>query len=222
MVKKGFSLVELLVVIAIIALLMGILCPALIGARQQAKVVVVNAELSQISLALESYSFDNDNLFPPTRADCNPEARKHVFALPEELVNSGYLPMGQEGNVTYAKIQDRYWKEVAYKYIAVGPLYDFSGTPLNNQYLYIPKTFPTSENGPLVKYQEAKESPVSWVIFSVGPRFDKTGLEEKGFDLKGGFPVLNKFQYSQKTKAGIITRMRLNKTGQHTGTFARR
>ena len=222
MLKKGFSLVELLVVIAIIALLMGILCPALLKARQQAKIVVVNAELSQIALALESYSLDNNDLFPPTRADCNTQARKHIFALPEELVKSGYLTKGKEGNITYAKFQDRYWKEVAYKYIAVGPLYDFNGTPLNNQYLYIPKTFPTSENGPLVKYKKNKQSPVSWAIFSVGPKFDKIGLEEKGFDLKGGFPVLNKFQYSQKTKSGIITRIRLNKNGHHIGTFARR
>ena len=131
MLKKGFSLVELLVVIAIIALLMGILCPALLNARRQAKIVVVNAELSQISLALESYSLDNNELFPPTRADCNPEARKHIFALPKELVNSGYLTMGHDGNVTYAKIYDRYWQDVTYKYIAVGPLYDYSGTPLS-------------------------------------------------------------------------------------------
>jgi len=130
--------------------------------------------------------------------------------------------MGQEGDVTYAKIQDRYWKEIAYKYIAVGPLYDYTGTPLNNQYLYIPKTFPTSENGPLVKYKNTKESPISWVIFSVGPKFDKNSLEERGFDLKGGFPVLDKFQYSQKTKSGIITRIRLNKNGHHIGTFASR
>jgi len=222
MLKKGFSLVELLVIIAIIALLIGILCPALLSARQQAKIVVVNAELSQIAMALESYSFDNNDLFPPTRADCNPEARKHIFALPEELVESGYIAMGQDGNVTYAKIEDRYWKEVAYKYIAVGPLYDYNGTPLNNQYMYIPKTFPTSEDGPLIRYKNTKQSPVSWVIFSVGPRFEKDSLEEKGFDLKGGFPILDKFQYSQKTKSGIIKRIRLNKNGHHIGTFARK
>ena len=58
---RGFTLIELLVVISIIALLMGILLPVMGRARLQAKVIAVNAELREIGMALEAYSFDNDD-----------------------------------------------------------------------------------------------------------------------------------------------------------------
>ena len=90
--KKAFTLVELLVVISIIALLMGILLPSLSQARLQAKIVAVNVELRQIGLALECYYFDNEK-YPPTREDCHTGALKdHLYQLPKELAEGGYLP----------------------------------------------------------------------------------------------------------------------------------
>ena len=45
--KRGFTLIELLVVIAIIALLMGILMPALTRVKKQARSVACQALLKQ-------------------------------------------------------------------------------------------------------------------------------------------------------------------------------
>ena len=62
--KKGFTLVELLVVIAIIALLMGILMPALAKVRQLAHRMVCGTNLSGIGKAMLVYATDNEDEYP--------------------------------------------------------------------------------------------------------------------------------------------------------------
>ena len=62
--KEGFTLVELLVVIAIIALLMGILMPALARVRQLAFRLTCGTNLSGIGKAMLIYANDYDNELP--------------------------------------------------------------------------------------------------------------------------------------------------------------
>ena len=71
--NKAFTLIELLVVIAIIALLIGILLPAIGKARDTAKNVLSQSRMRQLSLGANSYAADNDDrLFAyATRARTN-------------------------------------------------------------------------------------------------------------------------------------------------------
>ena len=62
--RKGFTLVELLVVIAIIALLMGILMPALSRVRQLAFRLTCGTNLSGIGKAMLIYSNDYEDELP--------------------------------------------------------------------------------------------------------------------------------------------------------------
>ena len=63
--QSSFTLIELLVVMSIMATLMGILLPALSGARERGRRAVCLNNLSQIAIAMKTYSADYDEYLPP-------------------------------------------------------------------------------------------------------------------------------------------------------------
>ncbi len=65
--KPGFTLIELLVVIAIIALLMGVLLPALGRARKLAQRTVCLTNVRRLALSIRIYADSYDGKLPPDR-----------------------------------------------------------------------------------------------------------------------------------------------------------
>ncbi|MFG0247505.1 MAG: type II secretion system protein [Phycisphaeraceae bacterium JB051] len=72
--SRAFTLIELLVVISIIALLIGILLPALSSARHTAKLVVCGMRLKQVGVAIFAYGSDFKGQIP-----VGPDADHHII-----------------------------------------------------------------------------------------------------------------------------------------------
>lgn len=91
--KKGFTLIELLVVIAVIAVLMGILMPALRMAREQARSVLCASNLKTMGLGWKLYADENNGKivfgFPRTALSYQVEPSKWPWVLiPDSITNA--------------------------------------------------------------------------------------------------------------------------------------
>jgi prepilin-type N-terminal cleavage/methylation domain-containing protein len=82
---RSFTLIELLVVIAIIAMLAGLLYPALGGVRTLAKKAKTRATVSQLGSALKAYYFEYGK-WPSTDADWSTFTASNSLAQNQNLL----------------------------------------------------------------------------------------------------------------------------------------
>jgi prepilin-type N-terminal cleavage/methylation domain-containing protein/prepilin-type processing-associated H-X9-DG protein len=90
-IRSGFTLVELLVVIGIIAVLVGILLPALNKARRAAATVQCQSNMKQIAIGMLQYIQNNKGKFPPSGAPTIAGVYPYGWWWANELVRGKYI-----------------------------------------------------------------------------------------------------------------------------------
>lgn len=99
--RRGFTLIELLVVIAIIALLIGILLPALGKARDSARTLKCSVNQRQIITALMAYANDYKQQFPPIIPNYPDRETNKINLYWSDVGRIGrYLPVADRSNLS--------------------------------------------------------------------------------------------------------------------------
>lgn len=208
---KAFTLIELLCVVAVIAIVAGLLYPALAHGKTRAVAARVQCDLRQIGIAIDAYSDDCGGL-PPVRESCMFNAAIDYFEIPPELNKLGYLATHRMLD-PFNTVRGEDGQEVrrTYKYQAIN--WGYSNNTKSSFGLLIPRDYPGCAQPCELYYKNTKgyaifstrkqtKPPIIWAVWSVGPAGDP------GWDAVGTreLPV-PKSEWYPANPHGIIVRL---------------